>query len=240
MFIKSFTLLDLDSSEERGGTSLSNSAEAQLAVHLYSTLDKVTSGDLSKYKVAVITPYKEQISVLKRMFDQHFFKLNKKRKTPNNIEIHTVDSYQGKEADIVFFSCVRASGNKTIGFLSDVRRMNVALTRAKHFLFVIARVKSIVVNPYWRELVAHAREKKAVVHVPIIYSSSSSSNTSGGGRNNRGNISFPDLKTLKALPPLPPQEKERISKILNKHQEQMKQKEVINEEEEGELSDFSA
>merc|ERR1712157_548722 len=102
-------------------------------------------------------------------------------------------------------------------------------TRAKHFLFVIARVKSIVVNPYWRELVAHAREKKAVVHVPIIYSSSSSSNTSGGGRNNRGNISFPDLKTLKALPPLPPQEKERISKILNKHQEQKKQKEVINE-----------
>jgi len=55
---------------------------------------------------------------------------------------------------------VRASGNKTIGFLSDVRRMNVALTRAKHFLFVIARVKSIVVNAYWSQLVSHAREKK--------------------------------------------------------------------------------
>jgi hypothetical protein len=47
--------------------------------------------------------------------------------------------------------------------------MNVALTRAKHFLFVIARCQSIVVNPYWRDLVAHARETGAVVpvHMPM-------------------------------------------------------------------------
>ena len=66
--------------------------------------------------------------------------------------------------------------------------MNVALTRAKHFLFVIARCESIVVNPYWRDLVHHARENEAVVRVPM------------GGRNQK---SFPDLRTLKSLPPLP-------------------------------------
>jgi senataxin len=63
--------------------------------------------------------------------------------------------------------------------------MNVALTRAKHFLFVIARCSSIVVNPYWRELVDHARETDAVINVPLTGSRQSTFN-------------FPDLATLKA------------------------------------------
>ena len=63
---------------------------------------------------------------------------------------------------------MRAAGSKGIGFLSDVRRMNVAITRAKHFLFVIARCKSIVVNPYWRDFVRAARNKHAVVPVPMM------------------------------------------------------------------------
>lgn len=68
----------------------------------------------------------------------------------------------------MIFSAVRAAGSHGIGFLSDVRRMNVALTRAKYFLFVLARCKSIEVNPYWRDLVDHARESRAVVRVPVL------------------------------------------------------------------------
>ena len=45
--------------------------------------------------------------------------------------------------------------------------MNVALTRAKNFLFVIARRRSIMVNPYWRDLISYAREKNAIIQVPI-------------------------------------------------------------------------
>ena len=84
------------------------------------------------------------------------------------VEINTVDAFQGREANIVIFSAVRAAGSHGIGFLSDVRRMNVALTRAKFFLFILARCKSIVVNPYWRDLVEHARESNAVLRVPIL------------------------------------------------------------------------
>ena len=86
-----------------------------------------------------------------------------------SVEIHTVDSFQGREANIVIFSCVRAAGSRGIGFLSDVRRMNVALTRAKHFLFVIARCNSICVNPYWDQLVKNARQDNAIVSVPTSF-----------------------------------------------------------------------
>ena len=171
------TVLDLDSSEERGGTSLSNSAEARLAIHLYESLKRETGDVSSRSRVAVITPYAQQASTLRRMFSQHlgpdFQKL---------VEINTVDAFQGREANIVIFSCVRAAGSKGIGFLSDVRRMNVAITRAKHFLFVIARCKSIVVNPYWRDFVRAAQSKHAVVPVPMI-----------GAHQN-----FPDLRSLTA------------------------------------------
>jgi hypothetical protein len=102
------------------------------------------------------------------------------------VEISSVDAFQGREANIVIFSCVRAAGSNGIGFLSDVRRMNVALTRSKHFLFIIANTRCITVNPYWRELVNHARESEAIIKVPWSGS--------------RHSYSFPDLSTLKAMP----------------------------------------
>ena len=156
------TILDLDSKEERGGTSLSNSAEAQLAVFLYEKLKEMSDGLSSKSRVAVITPYAQQARLLRKSFTDALG-----QRYTDFVEVNTVDAFQGREANIVIFSAVRAAGSHGIGFLSDVRRMNVALTRAKHFLFVIARCQSIVVNPYWNDLVEHARETKAVVRVPM-------------------------------------------------------------------------
>jgi len=175
--------MDLESSEERGGTSLANTGEAQLALHLFNNLRRGTEGKSTNTRVAVITPYAQQAALLRRTFSNslgHDFE--------RFVEISSVDAFQGREANIVIFSCVRAAGSKGIGFLSDVRRMNVALTRAKHFLFVIARCSSIIVNPYWRDLVDHARETEAVIQVPFSGS--------------RQSFSFPDLWTLKAMPPL--------------------------------------
>lgn len=161
--MKPFTVLDLDSKEERGGTSLSNSAEACLAVYLYTSLRELTQGLSAQSRLAVITPYSQQANVLRRQFENLLG-----RDFARYVEVNTVDAFQGREAKIVIFSAVRAAGSHGIGFLSDVRRMNVALTRAKHFLFVIARCQSIVVNPYWKDLVQHARETNAVVKVPVL------------------------------------------------------------------------
>ena len=161
--LQPFTVLDLESKEERGGTSLSNSTEADLAVHLYESLKEISNGLSAASRVAVITPYSQQASVLRRKFSnllgENYTKF---------VEVNTVDAFQGREAKIVIFSAVRAAGSRGIGFLSDVRRMNVALTRAKNFLFVIARCESIRVNPYWKDLVDHAHETNAVVRVPIL------------------------------------------------------------------------
>jgi len=179
---QAFTVLDLESSEERGGTSLSNSAEAQLALHLFMNLKLGTNGLSTNTRVAVITPYSQQAALLRRTFSDSLGAGYERF-----VEVSSVDAFQGREANIVIFSCVRAAGSKGIGFLSDVRRMNVALTRAKHFLFVIARCSSIVVNPYWRDLVDHARETEAVIEVPFSGS--------------RQSLSFPNLWTLKAMPP---------------------------------------
>jgi senataxin len=167
----------LDSKEHRDGTSLANKDEARLAVHLYTQLYKVTNGLSAQTRVAVITPYAQQANLLRNCFAE---KLGPDYE--RHIEVNTVDGYQGREANIVIFSCVRAAGSHGVGFLSDVRRMNVALTRAKFFLFVIARCESIVVNPYWRDLVDHARDTNAVVSVPM---------------NGNNSSSFPDLVHFK-------------------------------------------
>lgn len=167
---KPFVILDLDSREERGGTSLSNLSEAKLAVYLYDQLKILSKGLSAASKVAVITPYAQQSKLLRQCFADYL--------GPNYeqfVEVNTVDAFQGREANIVVFSAVRAAGSQGIGFLSDVRRMNVALTRAKHFLFVIARCESIIVNPYWFDLVQYARETNAVVRVPMMGQGASSS-----------------------------------------------------------------
>lgn len=156
-------ILDLDSKEERGGTSLSNWSEAKLVVHLYEQLKVISRGLSTSTKVAVITPYAQQCKLLRQSFSDLLGS-----NYESSVEVNTVDAFQGREANIVIFSAVRAAGSRGIGFLSDVRRMNVALTRAKHFLFVIARCESVVVNPYWFDLVQHARETNAVVRVPMI------------------------------------------------------------------------
>jgi len=156
-----FTVLDLDSQEERGGTSLSNSTEAHLAVHLYVSLRQITNGLSASSRVAVITPYSQQAGLLRRYFGDLLGTDYTKF-----VEVNTVDAFQGRESNVVIFSAVRAAGSRGIGFLNDVRRMNVALTRAKYFLFVIARCESITINPYWNDLVEHARDTNSVVRVP--------------------------------------------------------------------------
>lgn len=121
------------SKEKNSGKSYSNRYEADV---IKAILDKIQQDyelrNLSK-SVGVIAGYGSQISVLEAAIapkDKNFWK-------NLDIEIHTVDAFQGGECDIIIYDLVRSNQQKKLGFTSDYRRLNVALSRAKQLLIIV-------------------------------------------------------------------------------------------------------
>lgn len=79
------------------------------------------------------------------------------------IEVSTIDGFQGQEKEIIIFSCVRTNRSKGIGFLSDSRRLNVAITRAKSSLFLLGKASNLMQNSLWGELIKDARDRNTYV-----------------------------------------------------------------------------
>lgn len=86
----------------------------------------VCQGDVQS--VGILTPYAGQVSVLERMLVECDNDLSSA-----SICVSSVDGYQGQEADVIIFSTVRSNPSNTLGFVSDARRLNVAITRAKRY-----------------------------------------------------------------------------------------------------------
>lgn len=135
------------------GHSLVNFAELKVAMQLYERL----LTDFRDYnftrKIGIITPYKGQLRELKNHFANQYG-----NSIFSVIDFNTTDAFQGREAEVIIFSCVRAS-NKGIGFLSDIRRMNVGLTRAKSSLWVLGNSQSLVQGEFWKGLITDARQR---------------------------------------------------------------------------------
>jgi superfamily I DNA and/or RNA helicase len=102
--------------------SRENKGEAELAVRL---LDKLLASGMDPRQVAILTPYVAQAKLLKSL-----------AKVPG-LEIGSVDGFQGREKEATIVSLVRSNADAEVGFLSDTRRMNVAMTRARRLLIVI-------------------------------------------------------------------------------------------------------
>jgi superfamily I DNA and/or RNA helicase len=68
--------------------------------------------------------------------------------------VKTIDSYQGSEKEVIIFSCVRSNPNKSLGFLTDYRRMNVALTRAKYGMVIIGNASTLKSDIKWNMLLS--------------------------------------------------------------------------------------
>ncbi|KAI5809970.1 SEN1 N terminal-domain-containing protein [Peziza echinospora] len=136
------------------GHSLVNHQEVTTAVQLYRRLCADFPEQDFRGMIGIITPYKQQLGELKRRFQNEFGQA-----IIDTIDFNTTDAFQGREREIIIFSCVRASPSGGVGFLSDIRRMNVGLTRAKSSLFILGNARSLLRNEFWGKLVqdAHAR-----------------------------------------------------------------------------------
>ncbi|KAL9245043.1 hypothetical protein vseg_018742 [Gypsophila vaccaria] len=141
-------------SHRGGSVSYQNIHEAQICLRIYEHLQKtVKSLGLGKVTVGIITPYKLQLKCLQREFEDV---LNSDE--GRDIYINTVDAFQGQERDVIIMSCVRASGHG-VGFVADIRRMNVALTRARRALWVMGNANALVQSDDWASLIADAKAR---------------------------------------------------------------------------------
>ena len=146
--------------EKAEGTSTTNPDEAVfLLKHLTDTI-----GVLKTYyaledfpTIAIISPYKQQIQVLKDLLLQSPDLLTYAAK----ITINTIDSFQGQERDLVYISLTRSNDEGQIGFLSDIRRMNVAMTRARKKLVVIGDSATLSRHAFYGDFIRYAEQRDA-------------------------------------------------------------------------------
>jgi len=136
------------------GHSLINLAEIDVALQLFDRLITDCRGYDFKGKVGIITPYKSQLRELRSRFAKRYGD-----SVFATVEFNTTDAFQGRESEIIIFSCVRASVSKGIGFLSDIRRMNVGITRAKCSLWVLGNSQSLMQGEFWGCLVQDAKSR---------------------------------------------------------------------------------
>ncbi|KAG8641878.1 uncharacterized ATP-dependent helicase C29A10.10c isoform X2 [Manihot esculenta] len=150
-------------SHRGGSVSYQNIHEAQLCLQLYEHLQKtLKSFGLGRISVGIITPYKLQLKCL-----QHEFSAILKSEEGKDIYINTVDAFQGQERDVIIMSCVRAS-NHGVGFVADIRRMNVALTRARRALWVMGNANSLVQSDDWAALIDDAKARNCYMDMDSL------------------------------------------------------------------------
>ena len=146
--------------EKTEGTSTTNPEEAMF---LFKHLTQLVTNLAPQYQpdnfptIAVISPYKQQIYLLKEQL-QHSPVL---QPYLNKISVNTIDSFQGQERDIVYISMTRSNTESKIGFLSDIRRMNVAMTRARKKLVVIGDSGTLSQLPFYADFVTYAEQREA-------------------------------------------------------------------------------
>ncbi len=98
--------------------------------------------------VGIISPYRAQVQYLKRLIKKYeFFKPYRRL-----ISVNTVDGFQGQERDVILISLVRSNDEGQIGFLKDLRRMNVAMTRARMKLIILGNKDTMTKHPFYKEL----------------------------------------------------------------------------------------
>lgn len=136
--------------------SLSNKGEADLVFkHLEKLLQQYQfANEALQLDIGIISPYKEQRELLQETlnaFDYSGYAVS-------SLDVKTIDGFQGEERDVIYISLVRSNSSSEIGFLADIRRMNVALTRAKKKLVVLMDTATIGNHPFYKAFIEYCEK----------------------------------------------------------------------------------
>ena len=127
--------------------SIINNLEAEISVKLVQ--DYLNDG-IDVDDIGIISPYADQVKIIQDM-------------TP--VEVKTVDGFQGREKEIIIISTVRSNENENIGFLRDLRRLNVAITRAKRKLIIVGNINTLKTNQTYARLIKFCEDENLLVKI---------------------------------------------------------------------------
>jgi ATP-dependent RNA/DNA helicase IGHMBP2 len=133
-----------------------NDEEAQLLIRQLEKLIREIGIDDWTYSIGIITPYSAQVERLVKLAEasEEITALGK------YVTINTVDAFQGQERDIIAIGFVRSNEKSEVGFLSDIRRTNVAMTRARKKLIMVGDSATLGTHPFYSELLEYVQQKE--------------------------------------------------------------------------------
>lgn len=143
------------------GTSFLNRTEAS---NVEKMVTKFFRAGVTPDQIGVITPYEGQRSYIVNYMQ---YNGSLKKDLYKEVEVASVDAFQGREKDYIILSCVRSNEHQGIGFLNDPRRLNVALTRAKYGNVILGNPKVLSKHPLWHYLLTHYKERNCLVEGPL-------------------------------------------------------------------------
>ncbi|MBR1517252.1 MAG: AAA family ATPase [Bacteroidales bacterium] len=158
------SLLDFTEQQHTHNASRSNASEARIVIQtLHQYVDMIAIERLidNGTTFGIISPYRNQVRLLRRMIRSQRW-LAPLRKF---ISVHTIDGFQGQERDVIIISMVRDNDRHAIGFLADLRRMNVAITRARMKLIIIANAQTLSHHPFYAQLIEHFQEHGSYIQL---------------------------------------------------------------------------
>jgi predicted DNA helicase len=147
LFIDTSGIYDNKERHLKDSKSIVNEMEAEIAISIAN--DYLNDG-VSEDEIGIISPYADQVKIIQN-------------RTP--VEVKTVDGFQGREKEIIIISTVRSNDYGNIGFLKDLRRLNVAITRAKRKLIIIGNKDTLIANPTYARLIEFVEYENLLVKI---------------------------------------------------------------------------
>jgi len=169
-----------DGWEAAEGTSWTNRTEVEEVTEL--VLQVLAAGELGTSEIGVVSPYSAQVQALRQhvrslpdwQLEQRGIDLTRgglvpRRKALRDLEIASIDAFQGREKELIVFTAVRSNNKKQVGFLADWRRLNVMITRARRGLIVVGNAATLTHNRHWGRWLEHAPRAERVASAEAYY-----------------------------------------------------------------------